>query len=165
MKKLFFVIAMVSAASSWAEHKFTVCYHNLSSTPVVYINDGVSRKWKNRGELIGNGEVAPGATKCFRKITDETLFANDYITFTLGKDTGAKPYTRWVGIANSGFSKPYVIAQDAVETSTGKLRDNTRDGQDNYELNIFVKNDGTFLYSNSRDPNDTEDIITPRKFK
>ncbi|MBP9743121.1 MAG: hypothetical protein KBD37_07185, partial [Burkholderiales bacterium] len=127
--------------------------------------DGVSHKWKSRGELVGTGEVASGASKCFKKINDETMFSTDYITFTLGKEDGNKTYTHWVGIANPGFSKPYVIAQDAIETNTGKLKDHTSDGHDNFELNIFIKNDGTFLYSNSRNPDDTDNVITPRKFK
>lgn len=165
MKKVLLAIAALSASSAWAEHIFTVCYHNMSSTPVSYINDGVSHKWKNRGELVGSGQVAPNETKCFGKIRDETMFSTDYITFTLGKDEGEKTYTRWVGIANGGFSKPFVFAQDAVETKTGKLLDNTNDGKDNYELHIYVRNDGTFMYSNSKDPSNTDLVITPRKFK
>lgn len=165
MKKILFALAALSASSAWAEHVFTVCYHNLSSTPVSYINDGVSHKWKSRGQLSGSGQVAPNETKCFGSIKDETMFTTHYITFTLGKDEGTKTYTRWVGIANPGFSKPFIFAQDAVETKTGKLVDNTNDGKDNYELNIFIKEDGTFLYSNSKDPSNTDAVLTPRKFK
>ncbi len=164
-KKILVAIAALTASSAWAEHIFTICYHNLSTSPVSYINDGVSHKWKSRGELTGSGEVAPKETKCFSKIKDETLFTTHYITFTLGKDEGEKTYTRWVGIANSGFSKPFVFAQDAVETKTGKLADNKSNGKDNFELNIFIKSDGTFTYSNSKDINNTDAIITPRKFK
>lgn len=165
MKKILFLIAALSATSAFAEHRFTVCYHNLSSTPVSYINDGISHKWKSRGELVGTGQVEPGATKCFAKIADETMFSTDYITFTLGKSEGDKTYTRWIGIANSGFARPFLFAQDAVETKTGKLKDNTADGKDNYELHIFINQDGSFLYSNSKDPKDSENILTPRKFK
>ena len=165
MKKILLALAALSASSAWAEHVFTVCYHNISTTPVSYINDGVSHKWKSRGELAGSGQVAPNETKCFTNIKDETLFTTHYITFTLGKDDGSKSYTRWIGIADPGFSKPFIFAQDAVETKTGKLSDNTSDGKDNFELNIFVKSDGSFVYSNSKDINNTDAIITPRKFK
>ncbi len=165
LKKLLLVLVILGSTPAWAEHMFTVCYHNLSSTPVSYINDGVSHKWKNRGELVGTGQVAPSQTKCFSNIKDETIFTTHYITFTLGKDEGDKTYTRWVGIAHGAFSKPFVFAQDATETNTGKLIDNKSSGKDSYQVHIFINNDGSFLYSNSKDPNDADAAIIPRKFK
>ena len=165
MKKVLFALAALSTSSAWAEHVFTVCYHNLSSTSLGYINDGVSHKWKSRGELVGTGSVAPKQTKCFSDIRDETIFSTDYITFTLGKDQGSKTYSRWVGIADGAMTSPFVFSQDAVETKTGKLADNQSTGKDSYELHIFAKNDGTFVYSNSKDIEDTDAVVTPRKFK
>lgn len=164
-KKLLLLLAFLGLTQAFAERIFTVCYHNLSSTPVVYINDGVSHKWKSRGTLVGTGSVAPKATKCFKDIKDETIFSTDYITFTLGKDKGSQTYTRYVGIVDGAITKPYVFSQNAVDTNTGKLADNKDTGKDSYELHIFVKNDGTFVYSNSKDISDTEAYITPRKFK
>ena len=164
-KRFILLLAFLGTANAFAERVFTVCYHNLSSTPVEYINDGVSHKWKSRGQLVGSGAVAPKETKCFKDIKDETIFSTDYITFTLGKDEGNQTYTRWVGIVDGAVTKPYVIAQNVVDTNTGKLADNVDSGKDSYELHIFVKNDGTFIYSNSKDINDTDAYITPRKFK
>ena len=164
-KKIIVVMAFFASGSAFAEHVFTVCYHNLSSTPVEYINDGVSHNWKSRGELVGSGLVAAKETKCFKNIKDETIFSTHYITFTLGKDEGPQIYTRFVGIGHGAMTKPYVFAQDAVDTNTGKLADKVSTGKDSYELHIFIKNDGSFVYSNSKDFNQTDAYITPRKFK
>ncbi len=164
-KKIILVLAFFASSQAFAERIFTVCYHNLSSTPVEYINDGVSHKWKSRGELVGTGLVAAKETKCFKNIKDETIFSTDYITFTLGKNEGDQTYTRFVGIVDGAMTKPYVFAQDAVDTNTGKLADNVRTGKDSYELHIFIKNDGSFVYSNSKDFSQTDAYITPRKFK
>ncbi len=163
-KKIILVLAFFASNQAFAERIFTVCYHNLSATPVEYINNGISHKWKSRGELVGSGSVAGNATKCFKNIKDETIFSKDYITFTLGKDEGGENYTRFIGIVDSGFSKPYVFAQDAVDTNTGKLSDNVSSGKDSYELHIFIKKDGNFIYSNSKDISKTDAYITPRKF-
>ncbi len=164
-KKAMLVLVFFVSTEAFAERMFKVCYHNLSSTPVEYINDGVSHKWKSRGELVGTGAVAAKATKCFKGIKDETIFSTDYITFTLGKDDGSQNYTRFVGIVDGAMTKPYIFAQDAVDNNTGKLADNVNMGKDSYELHIFIKNDGSFIYSNSKDFNETDAYITPRKFK
>lgn len=157
MRKLLFILLVIGASyTACAEHVFIICYINQSGASVPYLNDGISRKWKNRGELIGNGELAPGEKKCFSNIKDETIFSTDMITFTLNN--------KWFGIMNPGFSRPYVIGQDGIEAKGGKLNDETEDGRDNYKLYIFVEKDGAFVLSTSEDMNDQESIIKPRRF-
>ena len=164
-KGLFIALATLSATSAWADHRYTVCYHNQTNSPIYYINDGISHKWENRGELVGSGQVAANADKCFGGIIDETMFSTDYITFTLGKEEGNNTYTRWVGIVQPAFGKAYVIAQGATVTNGGKLVDNTSSGKDTHELHVFVKQDGNIIYSNSKDFKDTAAYIEPRFFK
>lgn len=157
MKKILLIIlAMCASYTVFAEHIFKVCYINQTNAAVQYLNDGISRKWKSRGELVGRGDVAPGETKCFGNIRDETIFSSDMITFTLNH--------KWFGIINPGFSRPYVISQDATEKKSGKLTDTTDDGRDNYSLYIFVVQDGEFVFSTSKDIKDQSSIIKPRKF-
>ena len=157
MKKIMFLMLMMGAScTAFAEHIFRVCYINKTTGSVPYLNDGISRKWKSRGELVGSGDLAPGEKKCFGNIKDETVFATDMITFTLNH--------KWFGIMNPGFSRPYVIAQDATEKKGGKLNDNTDDGRDNYKLYIFVMQDGSFVLSTNKDINDETSIIKARKF-
>lgn len=157
MKKLLiFLIAVSCSYSAFAEHIFKVCYVNQSAGTVPYINNGLSRKWKNRGELVGNGELKPGETKCFGNITDETMFSTDMITFYLNN--------KWFGIVNPAFSRPYIISQDATEKKGGKLSDSTKDGRDNYSLYINVMTDGSFVLSNTDDQKDQSQIVVPRKF-
>lgn len=142
---------------AFAKHLFNICYVNKSNANISYINNGISHKWKERGELVGDGSVTPGQTKCFGKIMDETIFSSDILTFYVNN--------KWFGIVNSGFSKPYVIAQDATEKSGGKLLDNTNDGIDNFSLYINVMPDNSFLLSNVADTTDLANIVVPRKFK
>ncbi|MFN7094219.1 MAG: hypothetical protein ACK4M7_02545 [Burkholderiales bacterium] len=156
MKKLFaFLIAFGFAVPAWASHFFTVCYYNQTNSAISYNNDGISHKWKNRGELVGSGSIPMGQSKCFGKIMDETLFTKDYITFYVDG--------KWMGIVNSGFANPYVIAQDAQAKKGGLLIDDTRDGRDNYQLNVFVTDSG-IVYSNGEDITNKEHFITPRSF-
>ena len=164
MKRILLVLTMLIATSVWAEHIFKVCYHNLSDDTLYYINEGPSHKWNNRGELVGNGVLKAKEERCFGNITDETIFSSDYITFTVGKEHGDKVKTKWVGIANTAFTMPYVFVQDSTERTGGKLLDDTNDGKDNYELHIFVNNDGNIIFSNSSNLEDTDKIIKPRKF-
>lgn len=165
-KKTLLAIAACGAVSTaFADHNFTVCYHNQTPTPIYYINDGISHKWKTRGELIGSGQVDGNSSKCFARISDETMFSTDYITFTLGKEDGNNTYTRWVGIVVPAFAKPYVIAQSATATKGGIMLDNTKDGKDNYQLHLFVEPDGTLVFSGSSDFKDTSSYLEPRFFK
>ena len=164
-KKLLFTLAVLSSTSAWAEHHYTVCYHNQSTTPIYYINDGISHKWKTRGELIGSGQVEANQSKCFSRIGDETLFSTDYITFTIGKEDGNNTYTRWAGIVHPAFGKSYLIAQGATATKGGILTDDTTTGKDTYGLHLFVQQDGSVIYSNSKDFNDKSSYIEPRFFK
>ena len=158
MKKLLLVCAFLSTSlPAFAKHLFTVCYVNKSSNNISYINNGISRKWKERGELVGDGTITPGQSKCFGKMMDETVFSSDIITFYVNN--------KWFGIVNPGFAKPYVIAQDATAKSGGKLIDNTNDGVDNYSLYINVMPDNSFLLSNVQDSSDIANLITPRRFK
>ncbi len=157
-------LSIVCSTSAWAEHHYTICYHNQSNSAIYYINDGISHKWKEKGELVGSGQVAANSEKCFSKISDETMFTNDYITFTLGKEDGNNTYTRWIGIVHPAFGKSYVIAQGATATKGGKLTDNTSSGKDMYELHVFVQ-DNKIIYSNSGDFKDTAQYIEPRFFK
>ncbi|MCC2645366.1 MAG: hypothetical protein K0R49_699 [Burkholderiales bacterium] len=157
MRKLIFIlVAVVASYYAVAEHNFTVCYINQSADSVPYINNGISYKWKDRGELVGKGNVAPGQTKCFEKIKDETVFLSHMITFYVNN--------KWFGIINSGFAHPYVIAQYATEKKGGKLHDATEDGRDNYELHIFIMKDGSFQLKTGKDDTNSLDIIKPRKY-
>lgn len=164
-KALLAVLASGVMVSAFAEHNFKVCYHNQTASSIYYINDGISHKWKSRGELVGSGQVPANSMKCFGNIQDETMFATDYITFTLGKDDGQHTYTSWAGIVVPAFAKPYIIAQNATEKKGGIIYDNTNDGHDNYELHVFVQPDGSIIYSNSGDLKDNASYITPRFFK
>jgi len=158
MKKLLLVCAFLSLSlPAFARHLFSVCYVNKSNSNVSFINNGISRKWKERGELVGDGVVEPGQSKCFGNMMDETVFSADIITFYVNN--------KWFGIVNPGFSKPYVIAQDATAKSGGKLIDNTNDGVDNYSLYINVMPDGSFLLSNVKDTTDLTNIIVARRYK
>ena len=148
-----------------ANHKFTVCYHNNTANSVLYDNDGITHKWKNRGQLVGSGELATGATKCFGNIVDETIFSTDYLTFSIEEKLNNVSKTRWIGIANSGFSRPYIVAQDAKSTKNGKLVDHKVDGNDNYVLHVFLQPDGSIVYSNVDSVTDTSAQITPRLLK
>jgi hypothetical protein len=155
MKKLIFILVAISTSYSvLAEHIFKVCYTNQSDATVPYINNGISRKWKNRGELVGSGNLASGETKCFDKIRDETIIMTHMITFYVNN--------KWFAIMDSAFSRPYISAQDATEKKDGKLIDTTDDGRDNYELDIFVNKDGTFLLKTGS--GETKYIIKPRKY-
>jgi hypothetical protein len=157
MKKLLLILLAMSASyCAFAEHIFKVCYVNQSDASVPYINSGISRKWKSRGELVGNGDLKPGEKKCFGNIKDETVFSTDMITFTLDH--------KWFGIMNPGFAHPYVISQDATEKKGGKLTDTTDDGRDNYSLYMFIMKDGSVVLSTSSDLKDEGSIIKPRKF-
>lgn len=157
MKKVILLLGALSASyCAFAEHVFKVCYVNQSASTVPYINNGISRKWKSRGELVGSGQLTPGEKKCFGNIKDETMFSSDMITFYLNN--------KWFGIINPGFSHPYVISQDATMKKGGKLVDNTKNGRDNYDLYIFVMKDGSFILSSSENITDPSNIIQPRKF-
>lgn len=157
MKKLLILLSMVVIYPRvFAEHTFKVCYINQSTNKVAYINNGISRKWKSRGELLGSGHVAPGEVKCFGNIKDETIFTSDIITFYA--------HNKWYGIVNPGFASPYVIAQDATNSKGGKLKDNTVNGKDNYSLYITVLENGSAILSNSQNYKDEDSIIEPRRF-
>ena len=151
--------------AAWADHRYVVCYHNQTNSAIYYINDGISHKWNTRGQFTGSGQIKANSDKCFGGISDETVFTNDYITFTLGKEEGDSTYTRWTGIVHPAFGKSYVIAQGATATKGGKLTDNTSSGKDTYELHIFVQPDGKIIYSNSKDFSATDAYIEPRFFK
>lgn len=155
-KLLLILVAMFLSYSAFAEHLFKVCYINQSAVDVPYINNGISRKWKSRGELVGSGNVAPGQTKCFDGIKDETIIFTHMITFYVNN--------KWFAIMNSGFSRPYVVAQDATEKKGGKLYDATDDGRDNYELHVFIMKDGSFVLRTGKDDTDPSNIIKPRKY-
>lgn len=156
MRKLILVlIALFLSYGAFAEHFFKVCYINKTEGTVPYVNSGISRSWKNRGELVGNGSLAAGETKCFDQIKDETILLKHWITFTVNN--------KWFGIVNWTFSRPYTIAQDSTEKSGGKLYDATNDGRDNYELHIFVMKD-SFVLRTGKDDTDPSNIIKPRKY-
>ena len=167
MKKLLVSIVALTATSAFANHSFSVCYHNLTNDKIMYNNSGINHNWANPGELVGSGEVAAHETKCFKNITDETMLSADYITFTIFKTEGDNQFNRWVGIVNPGFTKPYVIAQGSVSTDKkeAKLTDHQQTGRDRYMLHIFINQDGTFGYSNNDDPKNANGIITPVKYK
>lgn len=168
IQALFVTLAICGTTSAWADHRYTVCYHNQTNSAIYYINDGISHKWKTRGEFVGSGEIKANTDKCFGGIADETMFSTDYITFTLGKeaeDGSGTTYTRWGGIVHPAFSKSYVIAQNATATKGGKLTDNTSSGKDTYELHVFVTPGNKIIYSNSSDFKDTSQYIEPRFFK
>jgi hypothetical protein len=160
MKKLLILLGTLCTAPAWASHHFTVCYYNWTSSPVSYNNDGISYKWKNRGELTGVGSVNANQSKCFSGITDETMIFTHYITFTVGD--------KWYGIANPGFSRPFVIAQDGTSTKRKDgLLTKTVDsgGHEDFSLNIHFQKDGSVVLSNAGDPKDNSQYITPRKYK
>lgn len=162
MKKfLLLLTCLTSAVPSFAVHNFTVCLHNETNNTVSYNNNGISHKWKSRGELVKVGKISANTQKCFSDIKDETIFATHYVTFTVN-DT-------WFGIANpSSFSRPYVIAQYATNTKGGKIPFKIENGKDNFVIHIHVisKHPGYVITSsgNLKDT-DASNIITPRKFK
>ena len=148
----------IASGTAFAKHNFVVCYYNQTNTVVPYNNDGISKKWLTRGELVGSGTLNAGQSKCFSGIADETIFSSDYITFSVAN--------KWVGIVNAGFKKPYAIAQDATATTNGKIPHAVIKGHDTYSLNIHIMNDnGEIILSKSSDPKVTSDYIIPRKFK
>ncbi|MEN9391527.1 MAG: hypothetical protein RL017_825 [Pseudomonadota bacterium] len=167
MKKILLLVATLATTTAFANHSFSVCYHNLTNETIMYNNSDINHNWANPGELVGEGKVAPNETKCFKNITDETMFSADYITFTIYKSEGENQFNRWVGIVNPGFTKPYVIAQDSVSTDKkeAKLKDHNNSGRDRYMLHIFINQDGKFTYSNNDDPKNPDGLITPYKFK
>jgi hypothetical protein len=159
LKKILVICVTVFISSAaLAEHFFTVCYINYSNKAVGYNNSGYERKWKNRGELIGTGVLGFNETKCFKKISDETIFSTDMMSFTVDGE--------WFGIVNPGFSHPYVVASYATadtKKKQSKLIDNTKDGRDNYQLYVHIMQDKTFVLSNSADVTDSSQIIKPYK--
>ncbi len=157
MKKSLILLMSLAASASWAKHFYNICYYNWSNNPVSYNNDGIKHKWKERDSLKGAGEILPGKDACF-KTSDETMFLTHYVTFYVNN--------KWYGVTNPGFSKPYAIAQGATATKGGKLSNNVDGtGHDQYNLNVHVMNESDTFLSSSKDPKDTEDIITPRLFK
>jgi hypothetical protein len=158
MKKLSAVlISLVVASNAFAKHYFNVCYMNWTKAPITYNNNTPTLKWADRAELLGSGTIEPNTNKCFLAV-DETIFSTDYATFYVDN--------KWYGVVNSGFRKPYAIAQDATSTDKkaaklGQKVDATK--HDQYYLYVHVTNDGTKL-SKSEDPKDTDSYITPAKF-
>ncbi len=152
------IIATIATSSTWAAHHFKVCYYNYSSSNISYNNNGGSVRWKDRGELKNSGILAANAGKCFLNIIDETIFRTDSISFYV--------HGKKISIVNPGFSKPYIMAQDAdVDNLTRKkshLIKNVKGGKENYNLNVFVMRDGSIVLSNSDNPEDQTNIIKPR---
>lgn len=162
MKKiLLFLACLTSSIYSFAAHHFTVCLHNETNNTVSYNNNGISHKWKSRGELTKTGNILSNSQKCFSDVTDETIFTTHYITFTFNNT--------WFGIANpSSFSRPYVIAQYATNTKGGKIPFKIENGKDKFVVHIHAVNKHPgFVITSSGNINDTDslNIITPRKFK
>lgn len=157
-KILILCFTFLICSTALAEHFFTVCYVNYSNKKVGYNNGGYERKWKNRGELVGSDLLNAGETRCFEKISDETIFSTDMVTFTVDG--------QWFGIVNPGFVHPYVVAGYATadtKKKSSKLHDNTKNGRDNYQLYVHIMPDKTFVLSNSADVTDSSQIITPYK--
>ena len=159
-KTLVLLVVILINSAAFAEHFFKVCYINHSETKVRYNNNGYEHKWKHRGELLGVGALGAEETKCFGKISDETIFSTDMVTFTVDG--------QWFGIVNPGFVHPYVeagYASSATKKKHSKLIDNTKDGRDNYQLYVHIMPDKRFILSNSDDLSDTSQIITPYKHR
>lgn len=156
--KLLLAFITTIATSVWASHNFKVCYYNYSPSSISYNNNGGSIRWKDRGELRDAGIIEPNSGKCFLDVTDETIFRTDSVSFYV--------HGKKITIANPGFTKPYVMAQDAeVDTLTKKksfLTKTIRNGKENFNLNVFVMRDGSIILSNSDNPEDQSSIIKPR---
>lgn len=154
------MIATIACHFANAKHHFSICYHNQTNSNISYNNDGISKKWLHRGELVGSGVLNSRQSKCFAGIEDETVFSFDYITFYING--------KWIGVVNTGFKKPYVVTQDAVSTSSkdGKLPHAIISGKDIYTLNIHIVNkDGGVILSGDSNPKMIASYITPRVFK
>ncbi len=152
------VLMTLFASTTFAKHHFNVCLYNQTDTKIPYNNEGISKKWLSRGELVGAGLLNAKEHKCFHNIEDETIFSLDYITFTVAG--------KWLGIVNSGFKKPYLITQDAVATKGGQIPHYIIKGKDYYNLNIHIMNaTGEMIYSANDDYTVANEHITPRKFK
>ena len=159
-KSAILILATICSHFAVAKHHFSICYYNQTNSNVSYNNDGISKKWLHRGELVGTGILSAKQSKCFAGIEDETVFSLDYITFYING--------KWIGIVNAGFKKPYVITQDATSTSNkdGKLPHSVIGGKDVYTLNVHIVNKaGDVILSGDSDPKTTTSHITPRMFK
>lgn len=158
VKKYLVLLMAIASSTAFAKHYFNVCYYNQTDSTISYNNDGISKKWLNRGQLVGTGLLAAKESKCFTGIEDETVFSSDYITFYIND--------KWIGIVNAGFRKPYAITQEATATKGGKLPHEIVGGKDTYTLNIHIVNkNGEVILSGDSDPKVTTSYITPRAFK
>jgi hypothetical protein len=153
MRIIIVCLLMFVSNVAMAKHFFKVCYHNNTSQDVTYDNDNVSHLWGSRGEVVGKGTLTPSETKCFNT-NDETLFRKHFIIFGFN--------SKWYGLVNAPFTRPYVVAQDANSNSGGFLIDETSDGIDNYQLHLTALPDGTTDLRNGSDISNRELLILPR---
>jgi hypothetical protein len=157
MKKVLYFLLISSAFNSNAMHYFNLCYYNWTNHDIDYNNNGIRYKWKNSGELIGNGVIKENTHKCF-KTSDETMFVSHYITVYINNN--------WYGIRHPWYANPYVISEKATAKKGGKLIHSvTKNGQDSYDINIHFLDNNEVRISSSNDPKDIKSYIEPRFFK
>lgn len=158
MKKLLAVLIACLSIPAFARHHFTVCYYNWTDHQIKYENDVMDPKgnWKDRGQLVGQGDVDPNMNKCFTNIVDETMFFKHSIMFSIDG--------KFYGIVNAAFSRPYVITNKPGATGKGRLTRQVIGGKEDYFLNVHVTPSGVIL-SESADPKDSSQIIDPRSSK
>ncbi|MFN8771131.1 MAG: hypothetical protein ACK5Z5_01935 [Neisseriaceae bacterium] len=166
MKKYLTLFMVVMASSSLAKHYFNLCYYNWTNKHIGYNNGSdntlgnkISKdSFKNRGTIVGSGEISPNKNKCFKAV-DETIFFSHKLSFVINNQL--------LSIIDPPFSKPYVVSQNNLgkyisKSGKGKLL-NTVDhgGHDQYYLNVHVIKDGEVVLSSSSDPNNANAYIIP----
>jgi hypothetical protein len=161
VKKSLIVLIALAAGNCFAKHYFNICYYNWTNNTIGYNNGEDSKQsnrvskdnFKERGTVVGQGDLEPGKSKCF-VAADETIFLSHKLSFIVDNQL--------FSIVNSGFSKPRVVSQNATGKGKGHLGNRVdKSGHDQYYLDVHVVTDNQIVLSSSADKNDTSAHIEP----
>lgn len=169
-KKFLIILIALVAGNCFAKHYFNICYYNWTKDTIGY-NNGQDDKhsnrvskdnFKERGTVVGQGELAPGKSQCF-VAADETMFFSHKLSFIVDNQL--------FSIINPGFSKPRVVSQNPTAFTdftgfTGKGKGHLgnhvdKAGHDQYYLDVHVVTESKIVLSSSADKNDTSSYIEP----
>ena len=157
------VLALVLAQGAVAKHYFNICYYNWTNDTIGYNNGQNSNQanrvskdnFKDRGTVVGEGDLAAGQSKCF-VAADETVFLSHRLSFIVNNQL--------FSIVNPGFSRPRVVSQNATEKAKGHIVNKVdKSGHDQYYLDVHVMPNGQVVLSSSPDKNDTSAYIQPAR--
>lgn len=161
-KYLILCIVTVVSCNAWAKHYFNICYYNWTKHPIGYNNGATDKSgnkvskdnFKDRGTVVGSGYIDAEKNKCFYA-ADETIFLSHKLSFIVSNQL--------LGIVDPAFSKPYVISQNATQsTSKSKLANSVdKGGHDQYYLNVHILPNYNVVLSSSHDPKNTSAYLEP----